>query len=73
MLDANEMKVLREKIDRTRSQQVRESCSTQPNDQCMQMRRGEWDEHITRIDAERLFRIPGGRYTCRKEMERLNP
>jgi len=61
MLEANEMKVLRKivgktKINRIRSQQIRKSCSIQPVHEWVE-RRGEWDQHITRMDAERLVKI----------------
>ena len=59
MLEANEIKVLRTiigktKVDRIRSQQIRESCDIQPINEQVTSRRREWDEHITRMDAERL-------------------
>ena len=70
MLETNEMKVLRKivgktKIDRIRSQQIRESCGIQPINEWVERRR-EWDQHVTRMDAERLFKIsrdnvPAGR------------
>ena len=55
MLEANEMKALRKvvgktKIDRIRSQQIREYCGTQ------QLMSG-WKEQVTRMDAERLVKI----------------
>ena len=58
MFVANEMKVLRKivsktKIDRLRSQQIRKSCGMQPINKWVEKRR-EWDQHVTRIDAERL-------------------
>ena len=65
------MKVLRKiaektKVDRVRSQQIRESCDIQPINDWMERRRREWDQHVTRLDAERLFKIsreniPAGR------------
>ena len=50
MLEANEMKVLRKivdktKIDRIRSQQIRESCGIQPMNEWVKKRR-EWEEHV---------------------------
>ena len=68
MLEANEMKVLRKivgktKIDRIRSQQIRESYSIQPISEWVERRRRrrrrrrEWDQHVTRMDAERLVKI----------------
>ena len=58
MLETNEMKVLRKiKIDRIRSQQIKEPCSIQPINEKMERRRREWDLHVTRMDAERLVKI----------------
>jgi hypothetical protein len=56
------MKLLRKrvhktKIDRIRSQQIRESCGIQPVNEWAERRRREWDEHVTRMDAERLVKI----------------
>ena len=61
MLEADEMKILRKivgktKIYRIRSQQIREFCGIQPINEWVERRR-EWDEHVTRIDAERLVKI----------------
>ena len=60
MLEANEMKVPRKivgktKIDRIRSQEIGESCGIQPVD--WMERRREQDKHVTRMDAERLVKI----------------
>jgi hypothetical protein len=62
MLEENEMKVLRKivvktKINRIRSQQIRESCGIQPINEWVEKRRREWDKHVTRMDAERLVNI----------------
>ena len=62
MLEANEMKVLRKtvgktKIDRQRSQQIGEYCDIQPITEWMERRRREWDQYATRMDAERLVKI----------------
>ena len=57
----NEMKVLRKivgkkKKDRITSQQIREYCGIQHiNEQAK--RRREWEEHVTKADAERLVKI----------------
>ena len=56
------MKVLRKivgktKIERIRSQQIRESCGIQPIKAWVEGRRREWDQHVTRMDAERLVKI----------------
>ena len=57
------------KIDRIRSQQIRESCGIQPIDEWVERRR-EWGEHVTRMDAEILVKIPR---ISDKRTERLNP
>ena len=59
MLEANEIKVLR-KIVRIISQQIRESCCIQPINEWMERRRREWDEHVMRMDPERLVEIFSG-------------
>jgi hypothetical protein len=52
------MKVLRKivgktKIDKIRSQQVRESCGIQPIEEWVERRtRREWEQHATKMDAE---------------------
>ena len=61
-LEASEMKVLRKivgktKIDRIRSQQIRESCSIQTINEWVERRRREWDQHVTRMDAEIVVKI----------------
>ena len=55
MLEANEMKVLRKivgktKIGRIRSQQIRESFGIQPVNEWVERIRREWDQHTTRMD-----------------------
>ena len=55
------MKILRKivgktKIVRIRSQQIRESCGIQTLNEWVERRR-EWDEPLTRMDAERLVNI----------------
>ena len=62
MLEANEMKVQRKIVDKTkihiiRSQQIRESCGIQPINEWVERRKREWDEHVTRIDAEGIVKI----------------
>ena len=62
MLEANEMKLLRTivgntRINRIRSQQIRESCDIQPINEQVERRRREWGQHVTRMDAERLVKI----------------
>ena len=42
------------KIDRIRSQQIRDSYDIQAINEWLERKRREWDEHVTRIDAERL-------------------
>ena len=64
------MKVIRKivgktRIDKIRSQQIRESCGIRTINEWMERRR-EWDEHVTRMDPERLVKtsrnnIPAGR------------
>ena len=56
MLVINELKLLRKiigrtKVDRIRSQQIRESCGIQPSNEWAERRRSrrEWDEHVTRM------------------------
>ena len=49
-LEANKMKVLRKivaktKIDRIRSQQIRESCGIRPTNEWVKRRKREWDQH----------------------------
>jgi hypothetical protein len=56
------MKVLRKilgktKIDRIRRQHIRESCGIQPINKRVGRRRREWDQHVTRMGAERLVKI----------------
>ena len=65
MLEASEIKVLRKivgktKIDRIRSQQIREPCGIQSINEWVERRRRrrrEWEQHVTRMDAERLVQI----------------
>ena len=59
---ANKIKVLRKVVGKTiidtiRSQQIRESCCIQPINDWVDRRRREWDQHIIRMDAERLVKI----------------
>ena len=71
VLEANDMKILRKivgkiKIDRIRTQQIRESCGIQPINELVERRRREWNEHVTTMNAERLVKIskdniPAGR------------
>ena len=88
MFEASEMKAPRKivdktKIDRMRCQQIRESCIIQPINECVERRRRrrrrrEWDEHVTRMDAERFVKISrdnipvGRRSPGRPKSERLN-
>ena len=69
MLEANELKVLRKMVGNTKIQ-IRESCGAQPIEwvERRRRRRGEWDLHVTRMDAETLVKIsrhniPVGRRT----------
>ena len=44
------------KIDRIRSQQIRETYGIQPNNEWVESRR-EWDEYVSSIDAKTSVRI----------------
>jgi hypothetical protein len=67
MLEANDMKVPRKIGCKTKIKlraNKRESCGIQPINGWVQRR--EWDEHVIRMDAERLVKIsrdniPAGR------------
>jgi hypothetical protein len=71
------MKVLSKIVDKTekdriRSQQIRESCGIQPINESVEIRRRDWDEHVTRMDDERLVKIsrdniPSGRRFPRRQ------
>ena len=68
------MIVLR-KIDKIRRQQIRESCGVQTINEEVERRRKEWDEHITRMDAEILLKIsrdniPAGRRSLGRRKRR---
>ena len=70
-MGANEMKISRKivgktKMDRITNQQIREFCFIQIINEWVERRRREMDEHVTRMDAERLVKssrdnIPAGR------------
>ena len=54
------------KIGWIRSEQIRESCAIQPINEWIERIRGEWDQHVARMDAEKLVKIsrdniPAGR------------
>ena len=76
MLEANEIKVIRKivvktKVNRIRNQQ-RESCSIQPINEWMERRRRrrrEWDEHETRMDAERLVKISSSNFPSEEVLQ----
>ena len=64
MLEANEMKLLRKivgktKIDRIRIQQVREPCGIQPINEWVERGRSEWKERVTRMNTGRLVKSQG--------------
>jgi hypothetical protein len=59
-------------IDRIRSQQFRESCDIQPINEWVERRR-EWEEHVTRMEAERLVKITRDHIPAGRRMEGLNP
>ena len=46
-------KVIGKTIERIRSQQIRESYGIQPIKEWVERRRREWDELVTRMDAQR--------------------
>ena len=62
MLEANEMKVLRKIVGKTKKDGITNKPTTQrirsiqPINEWVERRR-EWDEHVTRMDAERLVKI----------------
>ena len=61
MLEANEIKLLRKIVGKTkigtiRSQKIRESCGIQSINKWVERRRREWDEQVA-MDAERLVKI----------------
>ena len=57
-LEANEMKILRKtKIGKIRIRKITEPCVIQPISDWMEKRRTEWDEPVTRMDAEKLVKI----------------
>ena len=63
MLESNEKKELRKtvgktKIDRIRNQQISESCCIQPINERVERERREWAEYATRMNAQRLVKIP---------------
>ena len=62
MFEANEMKLLikivgKTKIDIVRSKQIPELCGIQPINDWVERIRREWDQHVTRMDAEILVKI----------------
>ena len=62
MLEASEstMKDSLKNIKRqNKKPQTREFCNIQPIDEWVERRRRECDEHVTRMDAERLVKISG--------------
>ena len=69
MLEANEMKLLRKtvsktKIDRIKSQKIRESCGIRPINAWVERRRRKREryEYVTRMDVERLVKISRKNY-----------
>ena len=65
MLIANEIKVLRKIVGKTktdviRNYEIQESCGIQPISKWVKTRRRrEWGKHVTRMNAERLVQISG--------------
>ena len=61
----SQMKLLRKivaksKIDRITSQQISESCVIKHINEWVESRRRGWEEHVTRMDAEKLVKISRG-------------
>ena len=54
------------KIDRIKSQKIRISCGNEPINEWVERRRTEWDEHVRRMDAERVETISSGNITARR-------
>ena len=62
MLHASEIKFLRKTVGKTKiyaieNQQIGESCGIQRINEWTERRRGEWGEHVTRMDSEILVII----------------
>ena len=56
------MKVLTKIVGKTkmykiRTQKIRKSCGNQPINEWTEIKRREWDENVTRMDAEKLVKI----------------
>ena len=49
--------VFKAKINVVWSQQIRKSCGIQPVNKWVERRKREWDDHVTRMDAEILVKI----------------
>ena len=69
----NEVKVLRKivhktKIDIIRSQQIRESCCVQHINEWVERRR-EWDQHVTKLGAERIIKYQGTVYLTEEDLQ----
>jgi len=68
------MKMLRKivgktKIDRIKSQQIRESCGIQPINAWLERGRREWDEHVPRMNAEKLVNYQGTIYLSEEDLQ----
>jgi hypothetical protein len=62
ILESSKMKVIRKivgktKIDRIRSQQIRESSGIQPINEWVEKRKRQWDGHVTIMNDRRLIKI----------------
>ena len=73
LLEENGMKILRKilgkaKIERITSQKISESCGINK----WVERRREWDQHVTRMDAERLVKISRTIYLSEDLQDSLN-
>ncbi|KAJ4445342.1 hypothetical protein ANN_07147 [Periplaneta americana] len=62
MLDTTEMKTLRKIVgitrrDHIRNDQIREQCKIQPIREWTQIRRQQWNDHVSRMGEDRITRI----------------
>lgn len=67
MLDTTEMKTLRKIVgitrrDHIRNDQIREQCKIQPIREWTQIRRQQWNEHVSRMEEDRIARIARDNY-----------
>jgi hypothetical protein len=50
---------------------MRESCGIKPMHEWVERRTREWDEYITRMDAERLVKMPRDNIPAGKKISRI--